>query len=180
MIPSRVRSVSRFSSAMRSIAILGFLFVSGFVAADPARDTTTGREFENRIEAAFKEAGFTTSHQVQVGTRPNGGKHFVDVVARKDGRNILVSLKWQQAGGTAEQKIPYEMICLAEAIAQSAKAENPTDRFSKAILVLGGDGWTLKEWYLSGELKKHLPAAGAIVRIHSQESFLKALQAGEI
>jgi hypothetical protein len=47
------------------------------------------------------------------------------------------------------------------------------------VLVLGGDGWTLKEWYLSGELKKHLPAAATVVRIHSHESFLKALKAGE-
>jgi hypothetical protein len=116
---------------------------------------------------------------VVAGTRPNGGKHYVDVVARKDGRNILVSLKWQQVGGTAEPKIPFEIICLAEAIAQSAKAEKQEDRYGKAVLVLGGDGWTLKEWYLSGELKKHLPAAATVVRIHSHESFLKALKAGE-
>jgi hypothetical protein len=164
----------------KSLAILWFCLAACLGAAEPGRDTTTGRDFENRVETAFKEAGYRTAHQVPAGTRPNGGKHYVDVVARKDGRNILVSLKWQQAGGTAEQKIPYEMICLSEAIAQSAKAEKQEDRYSKAILVLGGEGWTLKEWYLSGGLKKHLPAAAALVQIHSHESFLKALKAGEI
>jgi hypothetical protein len=160
--------------------VIFWLCASAIVGAEePARNTTTGRDFENQIEAAFKGAGFTTAHQVVAGTRPNGGKHYVDVVARKDGRNILVSLKWQQVGGTAEQKIPFEIICLAEAIAQSAKAEKQEDRYGKAVLVLGGDGWTLKEWYLSGELKKHLPAAATVVRIHSHESFLKALKAGE-
>lgn len=164
---------------MKLLALLCFGFATGLDAQEPGRDTTTGRDFENRIEAAFKEAGFTTAHQVVVGTRPNGGKHYVDVVARKDGRNLLVSPKWQQVGGTAEQKIPFEIICLAEAIAQSAKAEKQEDRFSKAVLVLGGEGWTLKQWYLSGELKKHLPAATNVVEIHSYESFLKALKAGE-
>lgn len=164
---------------MKWFALCWLLLSIPMLAQEPARDTTTGRDFENRVEAAFQEAGFTTSHQVLAGTRPNGGRHYVDVVARKDGRNILVSLKWQQAGGTAEQKIPYEMICLAEAIAQSAKAPKQEDRYTKALLVLGGDGWTLKEWYLSGELKKHLPAAAAIVQIHSYESFLNALKAGD-
>ena len=164
---------------MKLLAILCFGFATGLDAQEAGRDTTTGRDFENQVEAAFKGAGFTTAHQVMAGTRPNGGKHYVDVVARKDGRNILVSLKWQQVGGTAEQKIPFEIICLAEAIAQSAKAEKQEDRYTKAVLVLGGDGWTLKDWYLSGELKKHLPAAATVVQIHSHESFLKALKAGK-
>lgn len=43
----------------------------------------------------------------------------------------------------------------------------------------GGEGWTLKEWYLPSELKKDLPAAAAVVRIHSYESYFKALKAGE-
>lgn len=165
---------------MKCLVVFWFCLATHLTAGEPGRDTTTGRDFENRVEAALKQAGFTTAHQVLAGTRPNGGRHYVDVVARKDGRNLLVSLKWQQAGGTAEQKIPYEVICLAEAIAQSAKAERQENRFSKALLVLGGDGWTLKEWYLSGELKRHLPAAGAVVQIHSHESFLKALAAGEL
>ncbi|MFM7180547.1 MAG: PD-(D/E)XK nuclease superfamily protein [Verrucomicrobiales bacterium] len=165
---------------MKCLRVLWLCFVACLGAEEPARDTTTGRDFENQVEADFKEAGYNTAHQVLAGTRPDGGRHYVDVVARKEGRNILVSLKWQQAGGTAEQKIPYEMICLAEAIAQSAKAEKQEDRYTKALLVLGGDGWTLKEWYLSGELKKHLPAAANVVQIHSYESFLKALKAGEL
>jgi hypothetical protein len=43
----------------------------------------------------------------------------------------FVSLKWQQVGGTAEQKVPFEVMCLADAV-----------RAGHAYLVLGGDGWT--------------------------------------
>jgi hypothetical protein len=37
-------------------------------------------------------------------------RHFVDVIAEKDGKRFLVSLKWQQVSGTAEQKVPFEVI----------------------------------------------------------------------
>jgi hypothetical protein len=39
----------------------------------------------------------------------------LDAVAEKDERQILISVKWQQVSGTAEQKVPFEVICLVEA-----------------------------------------------------------------
>ena len=41
---------------------------------------------------------------------------MADVLAEKDSQKILVSSKWQQVGGTAEQKVPFELISLIEAI----------------------------------------------------------------
>lgn len=46
--------------------------------------------------------------------------------------------KWQQIGGTAEQKVPFEVMCLADAV----RAEHA----ARAYLVLGGDGWTLRDY----------------------------------
>ena len=40
--------------------------------------------------------------------------------------------KGQQIGGTAEQKVPFEVMCLADAV----RAEHA----ARAYLVLGGDG----------------------------------------
>jgi hypothetical protein len=57
-------------------------------------------------------------------------------------------LKWQQTSGTAEQKVPFEVMCLADAV-QSNLAD-------AAYLVLGGDGWTLRDYYVSGALADHL------------------------
>ncbi len=79
-----------------------------------------------------------------------GGKRWLvpDAVASKDGQEILVSLKWQQVGGTAEQKVPFEVISLAEAVRAGP--------YSKAYLVLGGAGWTLRDYFTNGGLAEHL------------------------
>lgn len=148
-------------------------------AATSPRDTTTGRVFENMVEAALKSGGYAVEHQKPVGTRPNGGRHIVDLIARKNGRAVLVSLKWQQAAGTAEQKIPYEIICLAEIMEQTKAAANPADRYPNACIVLGGSGWTLREWYLSGALEKHLPAAKS-VPLYDLETFISRANQGKL
>ena len=66
----------------------------------------------------------------------------MDAIAEKGGDAILVSLKWQQTGGTAEQKVPFEVMCLADAVRAG--------HGQAAYLVLGGDGWTLRDYYTSG------------------------------
>jgi hypothetical protein len=66
---------------------------------------------------ALKHGGYEYAPQVEVGERLGGGKHKVDLVAANTrGEKILISLKWQQVAGTAEQKVPYEIMCLAEII----------------------------------------------------------------
>ena len=78
------------------------------------RDTSTGKVHEAMIRAGLEAGGYQIKEQTQVGTRPNGRKHMIDLIATRDGHSILISLKWQQVGGTAEQKIPFEAICLSE------------------------------------------------------------------
>jgi hypothetical protein len=92
-------------------------------------------------------------------------------VAEKDGQKYLVSLKWQQVSGTAEQKVPFEVICLAEAIR--------ADGFSKAYLVLGGEGWKLRNFYVDGGLKAHLAQADK-VDILTLESFVARANQGRL
>lgn len=116
----------------------------------PARDTRTGTVLENMVQHALKLGGYNHTSQQVIGQRPGGRKHKVDVVAHKADKTILISLKWQQVSGTAEQKVPFEVICLAEAV------RNSQGKFSKAYLVLGGEGWSLREFYVGGGLKEHL------------------------
>ena len=66
------------------------------------------------------------------------------------GRATCVSLKWQQTSGTAEQKVPYEAMCLIEA----ARCE--PERYEKAYLVLGGPAWTLRDFYTEGGLWEYM------------------------
>ena len=127
------------------------------------RDTTTGAVLEELILPALRHGGYTYEKQQHIGERLGGGRHIVDAVAHKDELDILVSLKWQQVSGTAEQKVPFEVICLAEAV------EHGT--FEKAYLVLGGEGWKLRDFYTSGGLKHHLARTDS-VDILTLEAFI--------
>ena len=81
-------------------------------------------------------------------TRTGGVLEQIDAVAKKDGQSFLISLKWQQLSGTAEQKVPFEVICLIEAL--------DAGNYEKAYVVLGGEGWTLRDYYTAGGLKKYM------------------------
>ncbi len=110
--------------------------------------TRTGGVLERMIVPALDQGGYTYQTQVLLGKRLGIGRHMVDAVAEKDGRKILISLKWQQVSGTAEQKVPFEVICLLEAL--------EVGQYEKAYLVLGGEGWTLRNFYTAGGLKPFL------------------------
>ncbi len=113
-----------------------------------ARDTRTGDVLEKMVLPALENSGYDLRTGVNIGQRLGQGRHIVDVVATKDNANFLVSLKWQQVSGTAEQKIPFEVISLSEAMQDGG--------YTRAYLVLGGDGWRLRDFYTSGGLNKHL------------------------
>jgi len=86
---------------------------------------------------------------------------------------VLISLKWQQVSGTAEQKIPFEAICLAEAVLAS------NGKFRAAYLVLGGEGWSLREFFVSGGLNRHL-RYGDRVKIVTLETFIALANQGRL
>lgn len=137
------------------------------------RDTRTGGVLENMILHALTLGGYSHTCQVIIGTRPGGRKHKVDTIAEKDGKRFLVSLKWQQVGGTAEEKVPFEVICLMDAVRKS-KGE-----YQKAYIVLGGDGWTLRDYYVSGELDDFLKYSG-LVEIMTLEQFVARANKGKL
>jgi hypothetical protein len=125
--------------------------------------TATGAVLEAMILPALRLGGYEYETQVVVGQRIGGSKHKIDVLARRGDVRTLISVKWQQTSGTAEQKVPFEVICLAEAVAQGIAA--------KAYLVLGGEGWTLRKFYTDGGLAAYLTRADA-VEILTLESFI--------
>ena len=137
------------------------------------RKTTTGAVLESMIIPALVRGGYEFKTQENVGIRAGGGKHMVDVVAEKGNKRFLISLKWQQTSGTAEQKVPFEVICLVEAIIDGR------NKYQKAYLVLGGEGWKLREFYTSGGLKKHLEYAEK-VDIVTLEKFVALANQGEL
>jgi hypothetical protein len=123
------------------------------------------------ILPALKRGGYGYLSQQHIGNRFGGGRHFVDVIAEKDVFKCLVSLKWQQVSGTAEQKVPFEIICLADAVRQGP--------YDKAFLVLGGEGWKLRSFYVGGGLKSYLVDADK-VDILTLESFVARANQGKL
>lgn len=137
------------------------------------RKTTTGGVLEDMVLPALKHGGYTYRKQVRIGERLGGGKHIVDVVAEdKEGRKFLISLKWQQVAGTAEQKVPFEAMCLAEAVRSS-------NEYHKAYLVLGGSGWKLREFFVGGGLSAHLRYSN-LVHIVTLETFIGLANQGKL
>src|SRR5947209_10955284 len=118
------------------------------------RDTRTGAVLEEMVLPSLTRGGYEYKVRVKIGQRMGCGSHYVDVIAKKNGKKYLISLKWQQVAGTAEQKIPFEVICLAEALEDG--------EYEKAYIVLGVEGWTLRKFYTSGGLANYLRGADKV------------------
>jgi hypothetical protein len=95
----------------------------------------------------------------------------VDGIATRGDDGILVSFKWQQTGGTAEQKVPFEVMCLADAVTAGHAV--------RAFLVLSGDCWKLRNYLTSGKISEHLIHA-ALVRVVTLEAFVRLANNGQL
>jgi hypothetical protein len=131
-----------------------------------ARNTTTGWVLEQMILPALARGGYAFQTQVNVGRRLGGRQHVVDVIAEAPGGGFFpISLKWQQTGGTAEQKVPFEVMCLIDMLRSMPLI------YRSAYLVLGGEGWTLREFFIGGGLRDFLIDADR-VQIVTLEGFV--------
>ena len=107
-----------------------------------ARDTRTGQVLERMVLPALEMGGYSIERQVRLTDRLGGCRHYGDIVASMDSERIVISLKWQQSSGTAEQKVPYEYMCLADVLSRDPSIH-------KAYIVIGGDGWTKHRFFLN-------------------------------
>lgn len=138
------------------------------------RNTNTGGVLENMILPALTRGGYETRKQVHIGFRLGGrGRHMVDAVAERRGKKFLISSKWQQTSGTAEQKVPFEVMCLVEAM------HDNQGQFEKAYIVLGGDGWKLRDFYTAGGLNKFFREMDN-VKIVTLERFIALANQGQL
>ena len=135
------------------------------------RNTRTGGVLERMILPALDHGGYAWRVQVNIGQRLGCGQHNVDAIAEKDGHRYLVSMKWQQVSGTAEQKVPFEVICLLEAL--------ETQEYAKAFLVLGGEGWSLRNFFTSGGLNRYIAGADK-VEVLTLEAFIARANDGKL
>ena len=123
------------------------------------------------ILPALERGGYKYERQTNIGSRFGVGRHKVDALAEKDQKRILVSLKWQQVSGTAEQKVPFELISMIEAM--------ETGRYAAAYVVLGGINWKFKDFYLGGGLIPFIPK-GTMVHLVALEEFVVKANQGKL
>lgn len=138
----------------------------------PPRNTSTGQVLESMVLPALDRGGYSFEKQKNIGPRLGRGRHVVDLYAEDEKKNkYLISMKWQQVSGTAEQKVPYEVMCLADA--------NKEGEYKGVYLVLGGEGWSLKDFYISEEFKTYL-TYGEKVEILTLEAFVALANQGKL
>ena len=102
----------------------------------PRRTDKTGKCFEYFCEHLLCLSGVNVDEQENIGLRPTGGAHNTDLIVDEE---VIISLKYQDVAGTAEEKIPYEQMCLQHAC--------ETYGYKKAVIVLAGPGWSHDDSY---------------------------------
>ena len=105
--------------------------------------TTAGTEVENFIEYDLERNGYNVETQV-LASGINSDWSKIDIVLiDEDEVAEAISLKYQDVGGTAEEKILYE----AESLSLMCKAHD----YRRGTIVMCGTGWSPVKynWFLN-------------------------------
>jgi len=102
-----------------------------------------------KYQDALNQGGYQISKRGHVGLIPGAGRCQVDLVTSTNRETWLVAVTAQEDDGTAENKVPYTVMCLAK-----GRLDNPDCR--GAYLIIEGPGWKLKDFYLGGGLAEYL------------------------
>lgn len=130
----------------------------------------TGKDFEYLCEHLLSTAGYDVTEQVNIGLRPTGGAHNVDLlISANDEVRHIISLKYQDVEGTAEDKIPFEQICLQHAC--------ETYGYESGVIVLAGPGWKHDNFYREGVLNRWMNIPN--VKVLNFEEFLSTYELWE-
>jgi hypothetical protein len=122
------------------------------------RDTGTGADYKSIVHRCLIQIShrekFDVQKSVSIGTKPNGLANRIDFVLTGPGKSsskVIFSCKSQSVSGSAEEKIPYEIIRLLHTMKEDKAIRH-------AYLVLGGMGWnpTLLSFYVE-ELVEFIP-----------------------
>ena len=129
------------------------------------KNTTTGVKFETEIQYLLENfSDHSFKPQFNIGLKRNGGKHYVDILLNGE---ELISLKYQQVYGTAEEKIPFEFMKLQHAVDDYG--------YRSATIVISGpdSAWKWKDYYLSNEFSSQMKRIYPDVNIMELKDFMK-------
>lgn len=141
------------------------------------KGTRSGKHWE-RVIGPVLEIHYSGRYetQVPVGRQLYGGDYVADFVIRDSRQgDVVVSAKWQEVPGTAEQKILYDIASLLRIVRDSE------GRFRKGYVVLGGPGFSSNaRQFLLGQGHREVLADGDTVEVVSLEEFLARANRGAL
>lgn len=116
------------------------------------RKKLTLREIaECTLASALREARYWWSHEKSSDCRQAKDAFEIALSVWRPRRNrFLVWGKWRRKVGSGDETIPFDVICLTKAV-----LERP-EGFARAYLVLGGLGWKMHDFYVSGGPRQYL------------------------
>ena len=146
---------------------------------------------ENMVVPALRKGGYHYRNLVRIGLRFGANRpHIIDGLAWDDNGAVhFLSCKWQQTQGTAEQKVPFEVMCLVSVVMTKPVLEPDIACLDcgemcpsipseiSAYLILGGEGWKLRQFYVSGGLEEYMPDSN-LVEITTLEAFVAQANRG--
>jgi len=131
--------------------------------APGGKGTRTGTNMERMIATALGFNNYSFVKQVYIGQQLFGNRYKADFIVN----DKIISLKWQQVSGTAEQKLIYEIATLIKIIDGSG------GRFTKAYLIYGGNGFSPGALnYMQHNMHVGLLIHGDLVFIESLNDFI--------
>lgn len=121
---------------------------------------TTGKTYRHTLSAFMRECGYDVAEDMPVGEKIDGNIMKAQCVINPNRkRRTLVFVRTQTVRGSAENRVPFDVINIAD----NMKAGE------KAYLVLSGKGWQLeKKKFFVERLAKIM---GAKIKIVSEADF---------
>lgn len=132
------------------------------------RDTSAGKSMIGAVEEALVAVGLREWERNALVTFVGEFGYSVELAVKMPtGERVAVKLMWQASSGTAEMKFLWHLAHLGKAV----KERN----VGRAYLVLGGDGFTRKQQFLSGVMAP-LVTNGSAVGVVDLGEFLRVVK----
>lgn len=140
----------------------------------------TDPDFLELIRTALYTNGYHAKERESFESVGTDRTYLVDFVTKnKSGYPLFIKLQFQEVAGTTEHKVPFKAIRLIHTVRETNLGTGrDADEGAHAYLVLGGEGWTLREFFTSG-LCHHL-ADGSCVTVCTVGDFIKRVQRGNL
>jgi len=150
------------------------------------RNTNTGNVLEVMMQHALSRGGYTyflrgsgktaqRTFDEPIPSTKTRHKFILDglAICPNTGERIGLSAKWQQVGGTAEEKVALETLRLLKLIERGD--------IDRAYLIMGGDGWSLRDYFLSEDfINSFASPARDRVRLVTLEQFISLANATQL